>query len=169
MLHLFWSFINTVIVLYFLFLLVQFIRKGKKMFQSQFRLVSIFILVFGIVQILAASKSDDNVNKIIISDNYSKNNTSEVKKMILEDNLTFEINLLVKYSVDQHKFIPTESYSNLTGFVSGYEWEFLSIEINTAEEHEVFEVSGILKWNLFGINIYNQNKQFKKTVNLIHL
>ena len=85
------------IVLYFLYLIVGFIAKGKRIFKPQFKVVSIFIMVIGIVQIISASNSEKSTNRITINDDYNKKNNSKVKKVTLEDNLTFDINMHVKY------------------------------------------------------------------------
>lgn len=110
MIHLIWSIINGVIVLYFLYLIVGFIVKGKRIFKPQFKVVSIFIMVIGIVQIISASNSGKNTNRITISDDYNKKNNSKIKEVILENNLTFDINMLVKYSIDQNEYIPIATF-----------------------------------------------------------
>ncbi len=162
MIHLIWSIINGIIFLYFLYLIVGFIAKGRRIFKPQFKVVSIFIMVIGIIQIISASNSKKNTNRIIINDEYKKTNNSKIKNVILEDNLTFDINMLVKYSIDNKEFIPIESNSFLTGLVSGYIWEFKSIQINNHKPNEKskYIANGILKWNLFGINIYSESKTF---------
>jgi hypothetical protein len=68
----------------------------------------------------------------------------------------------LKYSVEKNKFIPIESNSFLTGFVSGYVWEFKSIQTNNYKPNEKAEyiADGILKWNLLGIKIYSESKTF---------
>jgi hypothetical protein len=66
----------------------------------------------------------------------------------------------VKYSIDHNEFIPIESTSFLTGLVSGYVWEFKSIDTNKCNPNEKAEfiANGILKWNLFGITVYSESK-----------
>ena len=68
----------------------------------------------------------------------------------------------VKYSIEQTELVAIESNSFLTGFVSGYEWEFTSIETNNYKpsENAKFSANGVLKWNLFGITVYNESKTF---------
>ena len=162
MIHLLWSIINLIIVFYFLYLIVGFIRKGKQVFNPKFKVVSIFVMVIGIVQVISAANSDEKTNRITISNNYNKKNNSKVEKVTLEKNLTFDINMHLKYSIEQTELIPIESNSFLTGFVSGYEWEFKSIETNNYKlsEKAEFTTNGVLKWNLFGINVYNESKEF---------
>lgn len=162
MIHLIWSIINLIVVFYFFYLIIGFIRKGKQIFNPQFKVVSIIVMVIGIFQIISASNSEERTNRISISTDYDKKNDSKVEKVKLEDNLTFDINMLVKYSIEQNEFIPTESNSFLTGFVMGYDWEFTSIETKNYKPSEKaeFTANGVLKWNLFGINIYSESKTF---------
>ena len=166
MIHLIWSIINGIIVIYFLYLIVGFIGKGKKIFKPQFKVVSIFIMLIGIVQIISASDSDKNSNRISITEDYNRNSNSEIKQVKLEDNWTFDINMLVKYSIEQNKYIPIESNSFLTGLVSGYVWEFNSIDTNNLYPNgkAEFIANGILKWNLFGITVYSESKTFNGTI-----
>ncbi|SRX55511.1 hypothetical protein [Aequorivita sp. CIP111184] len=166
MIYLIWSIINGMIIFYFLYLIVEFIEKGKKIFKPQFKVISIFIMIIGIVQIISASNSEKNSNRITITKDYNKKNDSKIKQVILEDNLTFDINMLIKYSINQNEYIPIESSSFLNGLVSGYDWEFKSINTNNYKPNEKseFTANGILKWNLFGINIYSESKTFNGTI-----
>lgn len=154
------------IVIYFLYLIVGFIAEGKRIFKPQFKVVSIFIMIIGIVQIISASNSEKNANRITITEDYNKKNNSKIKQVVLEENLTFDINMLVKYSIDQNEYIPIESNSFLTGLVSGYVWEFNSIDTNNFEPNKKSEfiANGILKWNLFGITVYSESKTFNGTI-----
>lgn len=162
MIHLIWSIINGIIIIYFFYLIIGFIAKGKKIFKPKFKTISISIMIIGIVQIIYASDSEKNSNRISITKNYNKKNNSEIKQVILEDNLTFDINMLVKYSIEQNKYIPIESNSFLTGLVSGYVWEFKSINTNSLSLNgkAEFIANGILKWNLLGITVYSESKTF---------
>ncbi|NRD22374.1 hypothetical protein HNV10_03920 [Winogradskyella litoriviva] len=166
MIHLLWSIINLIIVFYFLYLIVGFIRKGKRIFNPKFKVVSIFVMVIGIVQVISAANSYKKTNRITITNNNNKKNNSKVEKVTLEDNLTFDINMLVKYSFEQNELIPIESNSFLTGFVSGYDWKFTSIKTNNYKPNgkAEFTANGILKWNLFGITVYNESKTFNGTI-----
>ena len=140
--------------------------KGKQIFKPQFKMFSIFIMILGIVQIISASNFKKNSNKITITENYLNKNNSEIKEIILQNNFTFDINMLVKYSVDQTEYIPIESSSSLTGFVSGYVWEFKSIQTDNYKKGQKakYIAIGILKWNLFGINMYTELKSFSGTI-----
>ena len=162
MIHLLWTLLNASLILFFFYLIIGFISKGKKIFNPKIKVMSILIMTLGIIQIISATKTSKNSNRITITDDYKKTNNSKIKEIVLEDNLVFNINLDIKYSIDNNEYIPINSYSFLTGLISGYEWEFKSIEtqIYKTNEKANFTAEGVLKWNLFGINVYNEHKTF---------
>lgn len=167
MIHLIWSALNGIIVLYFLYLLIGFIVKGKQIFNTSFKVISIVVFLSGVLQIISASKNPKIENFIIISDDVNPQNRVVLKKIILEDNLSFNINMLLEYSVGKNEYIPIKSNSFLTGFVSGYQWEFKSIKINNFKPNEKvnYKVHGLLEWKLFGIIIYTESKIFEGEIN----
>ncbi|WP_299334782.1 hypothetical protein [uncultured Psychroserpens sp.] len=166
MLHLLWSILNGIIALYFLYVIVGFIRQGKSFFKRRFKVMSIVVVCIGMVQIISAVTSEAPNNKIILANDYNTTNPSKVIKLTLEEHLTFDINMLVKYSVDQNELIPIESNSYVTGLVSGYTWEYNSIETHNFKPNDSseFTVQGTLNWNLFGITVYSQPKTFTGTI-----
>ena len=168
MIHLIWSIINTIILIYFFYLIFGFIRKGKKIFDTKFRAISIFVMIIGIIQIITYSRVDENNNRVIITENYSKLNNLEMQNVKLEDNLTLDINMLITYSIDKNEFIPIESYSSITGLVSGYTWQAVLFEFDNYKPNEnvEFYAIGNLKWNLFGVNFYSQTKTFRGIIKL---
>ncbi|EDP71697.1 hypothetical protein FBALC1_04397 [Flavobacteriales bacterium ALC-1] len=167
MIHLIWSTLNTIAAIYFLYLIIGFLIKGKRIFKPQTKKFSIFVMVLGIVQIISASKSDKSTNRITINEGYDKINNSKIETLLLEDNLTLDINMHITYIDNENQLIPKESVSFLTGFVSGYAWELESIETKSRKPNEKakFTATGILKWKLFGINVYNQKKTFNGIIN----
>lgn len=162
MIHLLWTLLNASLIIFFFYLIFGFIVKGKKIFNPKIKVISILIMTLGIIQIISAAKTSKNSNRITITTDYKKTNSSKIKKIVLEDNLVFDINLNIKYSIENKEYIPIESYSFLTGLVSGYEWEFKAIEtqIHKTNEKATFTAEGVLKWNLFGINVYSEYKTF---------
>jgi len=60
------------------------------------------------------------------------------------------------------KYIPIESYSHVSGLLMKHTWEFKSIVTMTYESERSANdnVTGTLKWHLFGFNIYNEPKRF---------
>lgn len=166
MIHLIWSMINGIIVLYFFYIIIGYIVKGNKIFKPRLKVVSIFLILIGIVQIISTIDSKNKSNKILINKSYNIKNNSEIKQVILEENLTFDINMIVKYSIEQDQYIPIESNSFLTGLIVGYVWEFNSINTNKLKTNgkSEFNAVGNLKWNIFGINVYNESKIFNGTI-----
>ena len=126
MIHLLWTLLNASLIIFFFYLIFGFIIKGKKIFNPRIKVASILLMVLGITQIISATKRPKNSNRITITTDYKKTNNSRIKKVLLEDNLVFDINFRVKYSIENNDYIPIESYSYLTGVVSGYNWEFKS-------------------------------------------
>ncbi|SFU54083.1 hypothetical protein SAMN05216480_106148 [Pustulibacterium marinum] len=118
------------------------------------------------VQIISASDSEKKSNRISITEDYNRKSNSAIKQVKLEDNWTFDINMLVTYSIEQNQYIPIESNSFLTGLVSGYNWEFNSINTNKLNPNGKAEyiANGNLKWNLFGITVYSESKTFNGTI-----
>ncbi|GAA4242200.1 hypothetical protein [Winogradskyella damuponensis] len=162
MIYLFWTVLNGIIFFYFLYLIFGFIAIGKRIFRPQFKIVSITIMFIGIIQIISASNKEEKNNMIVINEKINGNYNSMSKTIKLEDNLTMDIVLLIKYTADGDSFMPTASHSVLTGFVGSYIWEFNSIQTSNLNPNEQAEysVNGILKWNLFGINVYSESKSF---------
>ena len=162
MIHLLWTLLNASLIIFFFYLIFGFIIKGKKIFNPKIKVISILIMTLGIIQIISAAKTQKNSNRITITTDYKKTNSSKIKKIVLEDNLVFDINLNIKYSIENKEYIPIESYSFITGLVSGYEWEFKAIEtqIHKTNEKATFTADGVLKWNLFGINVYSEDKTY---------
>jgi len=163
MIELFWSILNITILLFFLYLFIGFLFKGKKIFEGRFKNLSIAILILGVINMVSANDSDKFDNTINIDNKYNQENYEQASKLILEDNLTMNINLSIMYSKENKILIPIKATSNLSGFVSGFEWQIKSVHTTskTNKEKKDFTAYGILEWKLFGIKIYSQEKSFK--------
>lgn len=166
MIHLLWSLLNLIIFLYFLYLALGLIVKGKRIFTPRFKGLSILVLVIGLARIILGPTVDMKDNLVSLTNDYDKNKNMEVKKILLEDNLTFDINMLVAYSVDQDKWIPVEASSSLSGFVNGYSWQLITAraDIHKPNEETTYTAIGVLNWKLFGIPIYGESKIFNGTI-----
>lgn len=160
MIHLIWSILNLLLLVYFLYLIIGFIAKGKKVFKTRFKIISIAIMSIGVVQLISASITEKNTNKITIVKDYKSKHNTKLEQVVLKDNLTFNIEMTVEYVLDQEKYIPIESSTYLTGLISGYTWEFESF-ITENDESNVkpeYIVHGTLKWNILGIPVYSESK-----------
>ncbi|MDT0676591.1 hypothetical protein [Autumnicola musiva] len=162
MIQLFWSILNITILLFFLYLFVGLLFQGKKIFEGKFKNLSIAILILGVFHIVSANDSE-KLDSIIIDDNYNLENSTQSETIILEENMTMNINLSVVYSNKNEVLVPIRATSYLTGLVSGYDWKIESVNTTDKNEKEKndFIASGILEWKLFGITIYSQEKTFE--------
>lgn len=83
----------------------------------------------------------------------------------LEKDLFTKFDLAIYYGKDKKGVnnIPISAQSSLSGFVAGLNWKPVSIQVNqTADAHQFkYSVIGIIEWNLFGLAIYNQAKEYK--------
>ena len=68
--------------------------------------------------------------------------------------------------MNEKKLIPVESSSTLTGFISGFDWEFKSIKTSEIKNSKKlnYTIEADLKWNLFGFNLFNNSKSFTGTI-----
>lgn len=160
MTYLIWTIINLMIVLFFFYLIIGFLMKGKKIFHPQFKGLSIFIVILGIVQILFATRSEKNANRITVAKDFDGKNYSEIKQVVLEENWTFDVIMLVGYSTEKKQYNLFERNSFLTGFVRGFRWEAKSIATESLNGKTAFTVNGVLEWHLFGISVYSESKTF---------
>ncbi|WP_026897643.1 hypothetical protein [Daejeonella oryzae] len=58
---------------------------------------------------------------------------------------------------------PLKFNTRTTGFESGTIWRPISIILNRTDDNQKFEfeVDGTIKWNLLGMTIYSQSKNWK--------
>ncbi len=162
MIELFWSLLNITILFFFLYLIVGFLFKGKKIFDSRFKKLSTAIFILGVIQIVSANDSSKFDNTINIDNKHNQKNSTYTSKLILEDNLTMNINLSIIYSNENEVLTPIKATSYLTGLVNGYDWKLKSTNTSSKTKDEIrnYNASGILEWKIFGIKIYSQEKSF---------
>lgn len=165
MIYLIWSIINITIGLYFLYLLIGVIAKGKVFFNTKYKFLSITIFAIGLVQLLSGSNSEENNKTNFLLNDQIPHVKYEANMLKLEENLIFDINIFVKYYTDQNKIVMDKTNSFLTGFVSGFDWEHTSTELKLNQNNNPdYVVNGILNWKLLGFNVYSQNKTFSGTI-----
>ncbi len=161
MIYLIWATLNLALWLYFFYLIAALIFMGRRVFQGKLRAFSILILVVGVGHLLSASDGEAT-NQITFAEKHDSSNGSRSQRITLDDNLSFATKLWIGYSVEGDTLVPVSCSSSISGFVCGFEWQLdlaTSDEIRKDEE-AFYQVSGILKWNLFGVNVYNQDKNF---------
>lgn len=161
--ELLWSLLNTAGISFFLYILIGLLVMGKKILEGKLKYLSMAILVFGVIQLFSAGESDDLNAPLKIANNFDAEDASLVTKGSTQDNLSLDFDLLVTYLVQDDKLIPVEATANISGFVLGYDYDFIGIDTGVKEKGEKtnFTASGILHWKLFGQKIYSQFKEFK--------
>ncbi|WP_299885219.1 hypothetical protein [uncultured Lacinutrix sp.] len=168
MLHIIWSIINTILFIYFLYLIMGLILIGKRIFKNRFKKFSILIIVLGCIQILIphVDDNDKDQNYISINENAFNQKKSVVKNVTLENNFVSDFVLSVKYSSQNNTFVPINGSARMAGVISGHKWKLIGMSISnyTPNEKSTYDVYGILEWHLFGFKIYSQLKRFKGVI-----
>jgi hypothetical protein len=152
MLDLIWGLFNFTAIIYFFYLLVGLIIKGRKSLQNQPKILSFPILIIGVSAILSSTKNQESKVNIIeqghkmevIQMNYSSLNKLEV--ILVTNNLTGDIN-------------PIFSRSSLSGFVSGRNWEHHSVDLI----NDKLSVTGKATYSFFGIDIFSIDQIISRT------
>ena len=161
MMYLIWAILNLTLWLYFLYLIAALILIGKRVFQGKLRAFSILLFIVGAGHILSANDGEAT-NQIMFAEKDDSPNSSILREITLDDNLSFATKGWIKYSVEGDTLAPVLCSSSLSEFVCGFEWQ---LDLATADEirkdeEASYQVSGTLEWNLFGVNVYSQNKNF---------
>lgn len=168
MLHIIWTIINAVLILYFLHLIIGFVVIGKRIFQNRLKKFSIFILVLGGLQILTSyvDKEEKDNNYIVINEAAFNPKKSIIKTIKLEESFLKDFMLSVKYSYKNNTFVPINGSTRMAGFNSGYKWKLTGMNISnyTNDKKGTYHVYGILEWHLLGLKIYSQLKRFKGVI-----
>lgn len=157
MIELIWSLLNIIILLFFIYLFFGFLFQGKKIFQGKFKNLSIIILILGVVQIISATRNDEHKNSIEFRNQVEHNYPITTKNVILENNLTKNYKLSIVYSRENETHFPKKGTISMTGLTSGFDLELISLY----NDNDVFYVTAIQNWSLFGIQIYRQEKNFE--------
>ncbi|MFT7201710.1 MAG: hypothetical protein ACI9UV_000534 [Algoriphagus sp.] len=143
-LDLIWSLINFAAILYFFYLLIGLIFRGRKSFQNQPTVLSFPILIIGSLAILASSPAKEDQLTIIDASN-----------KVEHVNLTYSSLNKVQVQVISNKTSgavnQTDSNSILSGLVLGRKWEHLSLEFIERE----LRVKGRITYSFFGIAIFS--------------
>ncbi|MCK8520013.1 hypothetical protein M0D21_00420 [Aquimarina sp. D1M17] len=84
------------------------------------------------------------------------------KYISLDQNALMDIGMSITFTKNNEQQIPLYGVASQSGFISGFEWRLTSMNITENKDDNLrqYAVSGLLKWNLFGINLYTQSKHF---------
>ena len=163
MMYLIWSIINVAAFLIFLYSLLNLLFNSRKILDSKYRAVYVFLILIGVYQ-LGNAGHDEKQKNLVYYQNATQEETRGIinKKILLENTSGLDIKASLDYSVSDTEILPNSLFTNLNGLVSGFEWEMQSSNISALDNNQKgeYEITGLLKWNLFGVNLYTESKHF---------
>ncbi|WP_298424318.1 hypothetical protein [uncultured Kordia sp.] len=124
-------------------------------------------MVLGVLGIINAKDNEYNNTYALYGNDIETKNTRSVD-LRMDDSLSliFHLDIRLKQN-SKGALIPSYSSSSLSGFISGFEWEYKYVDIDENTDGTFsYEANGLLYWKLFGIKFYTQNKDFKGTFEL---
>lgn len=164
MLELIWGLLNIVIFIYFIIVCL----KSIKIVREKIGVFASIIFVFGLLSFMAKPNEKTNETKTfnlqneqIVKNKFTGNTFS--KKIKLEDNLTSEITLSIKFGENENDLKLLTAYAIRSGFVSGTNLKVDNVIIEKSEKLNNYHyiVSGILEWRILGFEIYSESKDFE--------
>ncbi|WP_298153929.1 hypothetical protein [Flavobacterium sp.] len=166
MIQIIWGILNISV---FLFFVAYCITLGKSIREKQGFVAALFF-VFGLLVLLSfVSKSGAENSKTKIFDLHEAHLEKDKFKghvytanLTLEKDLASTISLHIKYGKSELLKKPISAYTVRTGFVSGTNWKIQTIHFDQSsfEDTCTYTVSGILEWQILGITIYSELKDF---------
>jgi len=177
--YLIWSLLNIALSLYFIYLLVGYVGIGRPILpkNKHLKTAAAILLIVGVAQFFKNMTKDKSLNTkpYIINelpksiDKKDLGNYRDIsKELILEDNVPFNIYARIRILFIDGKYMALNNTSDFTGLVSGFAWKqtgFPLVQFNN-DGIAHYDIGGVLKWNLLGINIYTESKTFKGTFKL---
>ncbi|GMQ31086.1 hypothetical protein [Algoriphagus confluentis] len=146
MLGLTWGIFNLFLILSFFYLFLGLLIKGRKWLHRYDRRFTYVILFLGFLSLAAGGKKDSkNTHQI--------SNFPVIRKSYSVD-LDFTNRVHIRLFQDQrdNSLLLHNSYSLLSGFVLGREWEHLGF----SEKDDQLIVHGVMHWKLLRGRIYSQ-------------
>ncbi|EDP96508.1 hypothetical protein U8527_10360 [Kordia algicida OT-1] len=164
--YLIWALINTALIILFWALVLTLFSKGKQLFNNKYGNAIIVIFVLGVIGMLSFKEIDIKDNRYVSDMKIENKDRDKIvsRDVRLEDNGIFHISLHTRYLEEADKVTLLHGHATRSGFVTGFQWKFGSMVINKNKNGEVtYQVSGSLRWNLLGFNIYTESKYFEGT------
>jgi hypothetical protein len=173
MLYLLWALLNVGLFIFFLVICFN----ATKLIKEKFGILTSIVFVFGLLSFIGQSNTDKdnkepNTNQIKTwkfnsADSLDKgpNIFMDYVDIDLEKTLISKYSLGISYNHNKQlqNNIPLSANTSISGFISGTSWKPISIIVNRTDDNLKFkyEVSGTIKWNLLGVTIYSQPKNWK--------
>jgi hypothetical protein len=143
--------------------MIGLITVGNQVFKPRTKAFSVILLLLGFFNIigLAIRDEQDNARGITFPGADSNAYNQDLKLVVLEDNLTLDMNMALTYSTVDGQFIPVKAVGNLTGFVTGFRFDITNVDFKQTPDNTIaYIVHGLVHWQLFGIELYAQEKRF---------
>ena len=170
-----WTLFNFALVIFFLVICiraVKLVREKTGTFAAFLFVVGLFAFVRKQDEEIGplVAKRNDSTHFLPIRNSVSIQPNADYIKHTVADYVGTDLNMEVSYSKGTDD-IPTqvrEVSFLFEGFVGGHNWKPMSVEITLSNTKEAldYDIDGILRWNLLGINIYSQAKHFTGSVYL---
>lgn len=173
MTYLLWTLMN--IALFIFFLVICF--RATKLVKEKIGPFAALIFVIGLFAF--ANKKEDN------QDTFVRNLNDQTSFVAVQNSASMQtanfsahetlasyagsaLTMNVFFAADSSgsRKIAQKVYFSINGFVGGHRWEPLSVQItpNASVDTFRYEVRSLLKWNLLGITLYTQQKDFSGTL-----
>ncbi|QHI36984.1 hypothetical protein IMCC3317_23550 [Kordia antarctica] len=160
--YLIWALLNTAFVILFFGLALTLFTKGKQLFNNKYGNAIIVVFVLGVITMLGAKERDFSNTRVYHSGKDIKGNNVASRSVKIEETIPFALHFDVSFKKnDKDELVPSSSRSNMSGFTSGYDWQYMNAAINKQENGTFsYDMSGVLHWYLFGIKVYSESKDF---------
>lgn len=167
MIYLFWGILNIAILIFFIFTCFR----ATKLLRDQYGLIASIVFIFGLFSLLSVLSYRNN-NHLPVGNQdkaWTLNEDSVVTSTTLlrtnlEETLISNYQLEIVYGKSKHsnRYLPLKTFSSMTGFTSGTNWEPVIIKVDTTADDKKFKytVFGVVQWNLLGTTVFTQHKTY---------
>ncbi len=163
--YLFWSILNSAVIVAWLFISYLSIKLVKK----EYGILPAVIMALGIISIFTTSYSSGNNTILLLRDRQAGDVIQNAdlrkrteKNTILEDSPLFNIRMISSFEDVEGKPVPVFVNISMNGFVSGFSWQTQRANIEVSGSNSfAYVIVGNLKWKLFGLTVYTEQKVFR--------
>ena len=167
MIYTIWTFVNIGLLIYFLIIILKSI---KLVFSNVGTFASI-IFVIGLLSLFNHSNTNysNNNTKPYNSVEFVSRDTVDLKHLkmvdkVLDSTLLSRNILSITYGVNQENksSIPVTASTLILGLKGGNSWHIKHMTVYPTDDNSYLEyyVSGVLRWHILGLAIYEQNKKY---------
>lgn len=164
MFELIWGIFNGILLLYFIVICF----KSVKLVKEEIGFLASLVFVLGLLSFMSES-SDNNIavkNIDFLNQSNPKktfNGNSFFYEVLLEDNLTSKIGLLLIVGEKGTELIILNANCYRSGFISGTNWNVEHVDIDKQKDKNYcsYLVRGKMEWKILGITIFSDHKIFR--------